>query len=115
MLKRLNRLNSKRDFERLGKSGIFFQSKTFGLKIFDRKDPEDSKFGFIISTKVSKKATVRNRTRRVFSEVIRLLILKIKKGLDLSFLIKPVAIGIKYEDLKLEIMTLLKQKNLLTE
>jgi len=60
----------------------------FGLGVFDRKDQQPSCFGFVISTKISKKAVVRNKIKRCLSESVRKLQKNMKKGYDVVFLVK---------------------------
>jgi ribonuclease P protein component len=89
MLPSKYRLKKRIDFARSEIDGKLFQSKNFGVNIFDRKDSDNSRFAFIISTKISKKAVVRNKIRRIMSDIIRLNLDKIKTGLDVVFLVKP--------------------------
>ena len=55
MLSSKYRLKKKINFARIEIDGVMHQSKSFGMGIYDRKDDEPSRFGFIISTKISKK------------------------------------------------------------
>lgn len=89
MLNSRNRLKKKINFARIEIDGKMIQSKSFGMGIYNRKDRDESHFGFIISTKISKKAVIRNRIKRIMSEVIRQNLKKIKNGYDVLFLIKP--------------------------
>jgi ribonuclease P protein component len=47
-----------------------------------------ARFGFIVSAKVDKRATGRNRTRRLLSESVRLLLNSIHTGYDCVFIAK---------------------------
>ncbi len=89
MLPSKNRLKKKINFARIEIDGKLIQSSSFGVGVFNRKDSEPSRFGFIISTKISKRAVVRNKIKRIMSEVIRKNIESFKKGYDVVFLIKP--------------------------
>lgn len=89
MLASKYRLKSKNLFARVEIDGQLSQFKYFGLNIYDRKDEDPSRFGFVISTKISKRAVVRNRIKRIFSDYIRLNFKKVKPGKDVLFLIKP--------------------------
>ena len=66
----------------------------------DRKDKDNSRFGFIISTRISKKAVVRNKIKRTISDYIRININMIKNGLDVVFLIKPAILKLNKEQKK---------------
>jgi ribonuclease P protein component len=92
MLSSRNRLKKKINFARIEIDGSMYQSKSFGMGIYNRNDDEPSHFGFIISTKISKKAVVRNRIKRIMSEVIRVNLDKLKNGYDVLFLIKHQAV-----------------------
>jgi ribonuclease P protein component len=102
MLASKNRLKKKINFARIEIDGKMIQSRSFGMGIFNRKDEDESRFGFIISTKISKKAVTRNRIKRIMSEVIRFNLTKLKKGLDIVFLIKPSIIKIDKIELEKE-------------
>jgi len=109
MLASKNRLKKKINFARIEIDGVMYQSRSFGMGVYDRsKDFEgddnntDSHFGFIISTKISKKAVVRNRIKRIIAEAIRARLSEIKRGLDVVFLIKPYVLKIDKIELQKE-------------
>jgi len=81
MLAKKNRLNKKKDFGQVLKEGKSLKEKFLILKIGKNKTGQ-IRFGFIVSQKVSKKATIRNKVRRKISELVKLRIKKIKKGVD---------------------------------
>ncbi|EKE06441.1 MAG: ribonuclease P [uncultured bacterium] len=102
MLSSKYRLKKKINFARIEIDGQLIQSKSFGMGIYDRKDDDPSHFGFIISTKISKKAVIRNRIKRIMSEIIRINLNKLKSGYDVLFLIKHQAVKISREELEKE-------------
>jgi len=102
MLNSKNRLKKKINFARIEIDGVMHQSKSFGMGIYDRKDDDPSRFGFIISTKISKLAVVRNKIKRIMSEVIRKNLKKLKSGYDVLFLIKTSIVKIEKETLEKE-------------
>lgn len=79
MLPKPNRLRNKKDFDKVFKEGRGFKEGLLYLK-FRNNNLEISRFGFIVSQKVSKKAVVRNKLKRRIREIIKGT--KIKKGLD---------------------------------
>ncbi len=98
MLVQENRLRKKKDFEVVFKQGDGFRHGFLYLKI--RKNNLDvSRFGFVISKKFSKKAVIRNKTKRRLSEIIKAKLLKIKKGMDVIVVVMP---GAENEFQKLE-------------
>lgn len=73
MLDRKNRLKKKKDFEAVFKNSKTFKEGFLILKIAENNTKED-RFGFMVSQKVSKKATIRNKIKRRLREIIRLKI-----------------------------------------
>ena len=99
MLKRINRITSKKEFGEIKRLRVVKQYPYFGLISF--KTPlsvEDGhlpltgeinkKFGFIISKKISKKAVVRNKIKRLIAEEVRKNLDKFENGFRGIFLIK---------------------------
>lgn len=89
MLASKNRLKKKVNFARIEIDGTMIQSKSFGMGIYNRNDSDPSRFGFIISTKISKKAVIRNKLKRIMSDAVRLCLNRTKNGYDVLFLVKP--------------------------
>lgn len=88
MLPKPNRLKKKKDFEAVFKKGKSFKNSFLVLKIAPNK-LEISRFGLIVSQKVSKKAVVRNKIRRRLSEIIRKKMEEIKNGQDMALIVLP--------------------------
>jgi ribonuclease P protein component len=110
MLASKYRLKSKVNFVRAEIDGKLIQSMSFGVEIFDRKDGEPSRFGFIISTRISKKAVIRNKIKRTMSDELRKNIDKIKEGFDVVFLVKPSIVRLT-KDQKLDTDVIIKETN----
>jgi ribonuclease P protein component len=81
MLPKVNRLKRKKDIERVFKEGHFFKEDFLILKLREN-NLKESRFGFIVSQKVSKKASLRNKIRRRLSEIVKMKFKKTKKGVD---------------------------------
>ena len=88
MLTKINRLKKEKDFERIFKKGKSFKNGFLILKIV-LNDLEESRFGFIVSQKVSKKAVLRNKIKRRLRDIIQKNIAKIKKGVDVALIVLP--------------------------
>lgn len=104
MLKRINRITSKKEFGEIKNKGTIKQYPYFGLiglnlpvptfvgaTLFEKEGGEqnlDVKFGFIISKKISKKAVVRNKIKRLIAEEVRQNLDKFETGFRGIFLIK---------------------------
>ena len=104
MLPKENRLLKKGDFKKVfrkgkGYSDAFLIKKgekkkalpargTFFLKILEN-GLGVNRFGVVVSKKVSKKATIRNKIKRQIREILKVELPKIKKGFDVVFLASP--------------------------
>lgn len=88
MLPKINRIKKKKDFDVIFKNSKSIKTNLFVLKIA-KNSLGINRFGFVVSTKVSKKATVRNKIRRRFAEVMREETSSIKSGTDLVLIALP--------------------------
>lgn len=113
MLARVNRLVGKNNFERIKKEGTFYQSDSFGVSFIKRSDMQPSRFGFIVSTKVSKDAPLRNKARRALREAVRQFLSYIKPGYDVVFLAKQTIIRRYTDDIMHEVRVSLGKMGLL--
>ncbi|MCK5044233.1 ribonuclease P protein component [Candidatus Parcubacteria bacterium] len=82
MLPKENRLRSKKDFDRVFREGRGLKEDFLYLK-FAKNNSNFSRFGFIVSQKVSKRAVVRNRLKRALRALIRTRMPRVKKGVDI--------------------------------
>ena len=96
MLQKENRLKKKKDFEKLFKEGRSFREKLLVLKA-NKNNLGKSRFGFIVSKKVSKKAVARNKIRRQLREIVRKEINNYQKGFDVAIIALP---GIELKSFK---------------
>lgn len=112
MLPLKNRLKKKKDFENVFAGGKTAKAKYFFLKTIETKNAE-SRIGFIVSKKVSKKAVERNRTKRLFREAVRLDVARIKPGHDLVFIVLNSAKEKDLTEIKKEIEFILEKYGLL--
>lgn len=80
-LPKKNRLKGKREFKRVLEKGKGFKEDFLILKVF-RNFSNLIRFGFLVSQKISKKATIRNKIKRRLSELVRVKLKKIKNGID---------------------------------
>jgi ribonuclease P protein component len=88
MLSLKNRLKKKKDFERVFKEGKGLKEDFLILKMSEN-NLSQSRFGFIVGRKISKKAILRNKLKRRLRELVRGKIEKIKKGFDIIFIAQP--------------------------
>lgn len=113
MLPKINRIKKKRDFEMIFKKGVSFKNSFLIFKIA-KNGLSYSRFGFIVSQKVSKKAVVRNRIKRRLSGIIRTELKNIKTGLDLVFISLSGIEKKNFSEIKEELINLLKKGKTIT-
>ena len=89
MLASRNRLTEKRDFDKVKNEAKILQSDTFAASYLKWKESKETRFAFIISTKISKSAVIRNRAKRALREGARQMLAYTKGGFDIIFLAKP--------------------------
>jgi ribonuclease P protein component len=89
-------LKNKKDFESVLKYGRNAKEDFLVLK-FVPNNLTKNRFGIIISNKVSKKATLRNKIRRRIKAIILKKLLMIKKYFDIVILTRP---GIQNKNFK---------------
>lgn len=87
MLPKQNRLKKKKDFDRVFNEGSYLDTPLFLVKSA-KNNLKVSRFGFVVSKKVSPKAVERNRIKRIMREVVRKAIQN-EKELDIIFISKP--------------------------
>ncbi|MBW6440940.1 ribonuclease P protein component [Patescibacteria group bacterium] len=112
MLKKDFRIRKQKDFENIFNHGAYSSERFLTIKFIKNKELF-SRFGFIVSKKISKKAVQRNRIKRILREEIRLSELQIKKGYDVVFIAKS-GIELKtHPEIKDIVDKLLKRSGLL--
>lgn len=102
MLPKQNRINDKKEFSIILEKGKIFQGPSFGLVCYQEKDTLPARFGFIVSNKISKLATRRNRIRRILREIVKSKLAQIKPGLLFVILVKKNILEKSYKDLEAE-------------
>lgn len=88
MLPKTNRVKKKKDFEMIFKKGASFKNNLFILR-FIKNNLNKTRFSFVVSQKVSKKAVVRNKIRRRLAAIAKSEKEKIKNNTDLVFICLP--------------------------
>lgn len=113
MLCAQNRLGKLSDIQRVFKNGRSFFIANLGIRSA-KNQKNVSRFTVVVSTKVSKKATERNKLKRRLREIIRKEILpSIKPGYDIMIMTKKDLIKKNFEDLKKDLIELFKKARLL--
>jgi ribonuclease P protein component len=112
MLTRVNRLTGAGNFDKVKEEGSLFQSESFAIAILLRKDEEPSRFGFVISNKISKRANIRNKIKRILREAVKTSLPELKSGFDVIFLVKKVALARQTKDIMNEVSVVFKKADL---
>ena len=79
----------RKEFTPIKKEGKLVQNNSFGALIRKREMLGNPRFSVVISNKVMKLSTHRNRIRRSFRDTLRRNWKKVDDGLDMIFLVKP--------------------------
>jgi len=88
MLPLKNRLKKKKDFEYVFKKGNGFRDGFLFLKLAEN-NLKTSRFAFVVSLKVSKKASLRNKIKRNLKKTIKANLPRIKTGFDVTLTVIP--------------------------
>lgn len=111
MLPKINRLNKKRDFEKVFKKGQGFQGDFLFLKR-SANNLATSRFGIIVSQKVAKKAVARNKLRRRLANSLEKSHALEKKGVDVVLVAKPGLEKKSFQELQNILESLLERAGL---
>lgn len=106
-------LKKQGDFTRAKTKGKILQRPWYSACIYDRKDTDVPRFGFVISTKISKLATQRNRIKRVMAETVRYNLKSVPKGVDVVFLVKGSMAHVVADDIQRELTEFLRTTDFL--
>lgn len=112
MLPKQNRLKNRKDFENIFKAGKGQRDGLLYLRFFPNK-LKSSRFGFVASTKFSKKAVERNRIKRWLREAVQNKIKNIKTGTDIAVIVNPGFKADSFKDLEIKVEKLFKKAKLI--
>lgn len=115
MLARSKRLNLKKDFKWVAKGK---KIDTQFAKLFIRfGDPSESlgpRVGIAVSSSLFKKATQRNRARRLVSAALETLYPSLPQGINIIALPKEGVLKVKSSDVLLDLERLLKSEKIIS-
>jgi len=124
MLPKENRLDLKKEFFEIKKKGKLLRGKLFNFLFLVSKQLSNSNirlladnfqppnFALIVSKKIDKRATKRNRVKRLLGEAIRSFLPRLQPGIKGVFLVKKEILEKNFTDIKNEIEETLKEANL---
>lgn len=113
MLPRASRLISDYDFRRVRRFGRQFGSPFFSLYLLREKSPLPSRFGFVVSTKVEKRATRRNRVKRIFRDEVAKLLPQTSPGILGAFWVKGFALEVPPDKVRASIREVLQKAGII--
>jgi ribonuclease P protein component len=93
MLQRKNRLSAEKDLSRLFRKGRLFHGTVLSARVL-RNSGEATRVAFVVSTKVSKRATTRNLVKRRLREAVRASLGELQPGWDIVIIVRPQAADI---------------------
>ncbi len=99
MLNKQNKIQKKKEVENVFKNGKSSFDKILGVKVL-KTENKITRFVIVVSTKISKKAVVRNRLKRQLSEVARLNLIKLKPGTEFFIIAMPEIAQLNYHDIE---------------
>ncbi|HPY08754.1 MAG: ribonuclease P protein component [Patescibacteria group bacterium] len=112
MLKKENRISLNKDFDRTFRSGKSFIGKNLKIKVVDN-NLEKTRLGIIISAKVSKKAVVRNKYKRLIREIIKKELANISPNKDLVIVVFKEILDKNSQEIEKELLSGLKKLKVL--
>ncbi|MFA5134942.1 MAG: ribonuclease P protein component [Patescibacteria group bacterium] len=112
MLPRIHRLSSTEDWRRVHAAGSTVHGRGIVVKVLRSRNAA-TRFGFSISTKVSKRATVRNRIKRQLRVAAGKYVDSVRSGLDVVFIARTPLVGLSSENMEHEVVQVLKKARVL--
>lgn len=107
MLKKQHRLAKTKDIKAVFKQGRGFFNPYFAVKYYCERFAK-IRFTIVVSTRVSKNATRRNRLKRLVREFVRLRLKNFRSG-DYVITLKPEAVKVTEKELLLSLEKLFIQ------
>lgn len=115
MLPKKNRLTKGEDFDLVKREGETIKGKNLLLKYLNLKSKNkkltqrDSKIGIVVSTRVSKKATDRNRVKRQVRNSLFNILDKMQSGYKIVLLTRRSLLELSSSEIEKEVKNLFKK------
>ncbi|MBI4812545.1 ribonuclease P protein component [Candidatus Falkowbacteria bacterium] len=111
MLPKINRLTKDKEFNNVFKRGKSSFDKIIGAKTVEN-GLKVNRFGVLVSAKISKKATERNKVKRQIRDITREELDKMKIGFDAVIITLPEIKNRTYQEIKFSLTRHFKKLNL---
>lgn len=111
MLPKKFRLHNDTDIKRLVQGGKTFFLPQMTIK-YKNNNGQGLRMAVVVSTKVDKRATVRNRIKRQLREVLRSEMLLLRKNQDIICIVKKSCLELDFAGLKKQVQFALKTARL---
>lgn len=111
MLKRVNRLKKRYQFNYVYKNGSHVSSNAMVLYFLPSKT-KSIKVGFAVTKKLGK-ATVRNLVRRRLREIVRISLPNLKQNYNIILVARENILNFSFDELQKEYNTLIKKADIL--
>lgn len=98
-LPKISRIKKQKEFDKVFKGGEIYKNSLFIVRVF-KNNLNITRFGFIVSQKVSKKAVERNRIKRRLSEIAKTNSDNIKSGTDILITALPATANKDFTEIK---------------
>ena len=113
MLAKINRLRKDKDFSLLASRGRTYFGQELSLKC-SPNHLSQSRWGFVVSKKVDKRAVIRNKIKRRLRAMVRQNLTHLKGGFDVMVLTRAEIKNLTYQQLKEKFLSLLKRADLIS-
>lgn len=112
MLPRKYRLTGQRNFKLISGDGKALFLKELGIKYLEN-NLNNSRFAFVVSTQIDKRAVIRNKIKRRLRSIIYQKLKEIKPGFDVLILTRPGVKNLQFQEIKEKMEEVLKKAKLL--
>lgn len=109
-----SRLRKSAEFQRMRNASLKIHTRNF-LIVLEPSDGPQSRIGITVSTKIDKRATERNRIKRLVREVFRTHRLLLKQFFDIVVIARKNVADFSLEEAKRELLGALAHKGFLTD
>ena len=106
------RIKKRIDFENLFRKSKAIAGKLVFFKV-KKNNVGSSRFCIVVSSKISKKAVVRNKIKRRIREISKKIYPGLKPGFDIAIIARTAILNKKYSEIEEEINNLFKSAKIL--